>query len=75
MTVLVVCGEDDTAYGDVCTRAARSIGTNARLAFVPGAGHAAHLEQPDAFTVILRSFLAGIASRASAHGELARPDP
>ncbi len=75
MPVLVVCGEDDTAYGDVCTRAARSIGTNARLAYVPGAGHAAHLEQPDAFTAILRSFLAGIASRGGAHGEPALLDP
>ena len=63
MPVLVVCGENDTVYGAVCTRASRSIGANARLAFVPGAGHAAHLERPDAFTAIVRSFLADTTSR------------
>ena len=46
---LVAAGADDTRYADIAERTAAAIGPHARTALVPGAGHAAHLERPDAF--------------------------
>lgn len=57
MPVLVVAGERDERYAALGERLATSIGANATLALVPGAGHAAHLEQPGAFLALLRSWL------------------
>ena len=60
MPVLAVAGERDDVF---CARAdamAAAIGENAETASVPGAGHAAHLESPDAFLAILRRFLARV---------------
>ena len=54
-----VAGADDAKFsvrGGAPRRA--SIGPNATIALVPGAGHAAHLEQPDAFLAIVRPWLA-----------------
>ena len=45
--VLVVAGEDDHRYAAIAERTAGAIGPNARAALVPGAGHSAHLEQPE----------------------------
>ena len=36
-----------------------AIGPNAQMAVVPGAGHAAHSEAPDAFLALVRAFLVG----------------
>jgi 2-succinyl-6-hydroxy-2,4-cyclohexadiene-1-carboxylate synthase len=49
MPVLVVAGEMDRAYAERAHRLADSIGPNATARIIPGAGHACHLEQPEAF--------------------------
>jgi 2-succinyl-6-hydroxy-2,4-cyclohexadiene-1-carboxylate synthase len=53
MPVLLVAGEDDARFAALAGRMAEAIGPNARVALIPGAGHAAHLEQPDAFCALL----------------------
>jgi len=59
MPVLVVAGSEDDAYLGHGRRLVAGIGRTATLAVVPGAGHACHLERPDAFLGIIRPFLAG----------------
>ena len=54
---LVLAGELDGKFKVLARRLADSIGPSARTEWVPGAGHAAHLEQPDAFVTIVRRFL------------------
>jgi 2-succinyl-6-hydroxy-2,4-cyclohexadiene-1-carboxylate synthase len=58
MPVLVLAGADDAKFAALAERMAREIGGNATLALVDGAGHAAHLEQPDRFLAIVRPWLA-----------------
>lgn len=58
MPVLVIAGARDEKFAALARRMADEIGANATFALVPGAGHAAHLEQPDAFLAILRRWLA-----------------
>lgn len=58
MPVLVMAGERDAKFVGLAGRMVAAIGDNATLAVVPGAGHAAHLEQPDAFLAGLRPWLA-----------------
>ena len=58
MPVLVLAGADDAKFAALAARMATSIGANADLGLVPRSGHAAHLEQPDAFLSILRPWLA-----------------
>jgi 2-succinyl-6-hydroxy-2,4-cyclohexadiene-1-carboxylate synthase len=55
MPVLVLAGERDEKYVDVGRRTAAAVGDNARFEIVPGAGHAAHLERPDAFRSLVES--------------------
>jgi 2-succinyl-6-hydroxy-2,4-cyclohexadiene-1-carboxylate synthase len=55
---LVVAGADDEKFGALGRRIADGIGANATFEAVPGAGHSAHLEQPDAFLDVLRPWLA-----------------
>jgi len=57
MPVLVVTGERDHKFTALGRRLVEGVGANASLAVVPGAGHACHLEQPDAFVDALRAFL------------------
>ena len=57
MPVLVVAGEHDDKYAALGQRMVESIGPNATLALVPGTGHAAHLEAPEAFLGVLRGWL------------------
>jgi 2-succinyl-6-hydroxy-2,4-cyclohexadiene-1-carboxylate synthase len=64
--VLVVAGEHDAKFAAIGRRLADAIGTNATFAVVPGAGHAAHLEQPDAFVAIVRPWLAHAVSQRPA---------
>lgn len=59
--VLVLAGERDGKFKVLARRLADAIGPTAELAWVPGAGHAAHLEAPDAFLALLRPFLARLA--------------
>ncbi len=58
MPVLVVAGEQDTKFAELAERMGAEIGPNATVTLVPGAGHAAHLEQPEAFLAVLRPWLA-----------------
>ena len=57
MPVLVVAGELDTRYCALARRMAEAIGANADLEIVAGAGHACHLERPDAFLAAVTSWL------------------
>jgi len=58
MPVLVVAGELDTKFRDLGRRLATTVGSNAELVLIPGAGHACHLERTDAFCLVLSDFLA-----------------
>lgn len=55
---LVLAGEADTKFLEIGRRMAEAL-PNARLAVVPGAGHAVHLERPDAWLAHVGGFLAG----------------
>jgi len=57
MPVLVVAGADDRKFTALAERMAAEIGDNATLAVIEGAGHAAHLEQPDRFLAALQPWL------------------
>jgi 2-succinyl-6-hydroxy-2,4-cyclohexadiene-1-carboxylate synthase len=59
MPVLVIAGALDTGYVAAAHRLVESVGTNATLAVIEGAGHACHLEKPDAFLGLVAPFLAG----------------
>lgn len=58
MPVLVVAGEADTKFTVLGERLVASIGANATLALVPGAGHAPHLEDSAGFLAVVRPWLA-----------------
>jgi 2-succinyl-6-hydroxy-2,4-cyclohexadiene-1-carboxylate synthase len=58
MPVLVVAGERDTKFSRLGHQTVAAIGGHARLVLIPGAGHACHLERPDAFCSVLSEFLA-----------------
>src|SRR5581483_7463866 len=60
MPVLLMAGEHDTKFSALAFRMAAAIGDNAGISFVPGAGHAAHLERPQSVTTILARFLAAL---------------
>jgi 2-succinyl-6-hydroxy-2,4-cyclohexadiene-1-carboxylate synthase len=59
MPVLVVAGAGDDRYVAEGRRLVHSIGSNAAYAEIAGAGHACHLERPDAFLDIIGPFLDG----------------
>jgi 2-succinyl-6-hydroxy-2,4-cyclohexadiene-1-carboxylate synthase len=58
MPALLVTGELDVKYMALGGRAA-ALMPNARHAIVRGAGHAVHLEQPEAFADLVVGFLSG----------------
>jgi 2-succinyl-6-hydroxy-2,4-cyclohexadiene-1-carboxylate synthase len=58
MPVLVVAGDRDEKFTALGRRLVASIGANSTFAAVAGAGHAAHLERPEAFTAIVQRWLA-----------------
>lgn len=58
MPVLVLAGGDDAKFVALGQRMAAEVGANATFATVEGAGHAAHLEQPERFLAVLRPWLA-----------------
>lgn len=67
--LLAVAGDRDAAYAGAARRMADLV-PRGRAALVPGAGHAAHLEAPDAFTRLLLEFLdEHLVQRALAHGD------
>jgi 2-succinyl-6-hydroxy-2,4-cyclohexadiene-1-carboxylate synthase len=58
MPVLAVAGAEDTKFAALAERMVAGIGRSATLDLIEGAGHAAHLEQPDGFLRVLRAWLA-----------------
>jgi 2-succinyl-6-hydroxy-2,4-cyclohexadiene-1-carboxylate synthase len=56
--VLLLSGEHDSKFSALAFRLAAGIGGNAGISFVPGAGHAAHLERPRSVAAILNRSLA-----------------
>jgi 2-succinyl-6-hydroxy-2,4-cyclohexadiene-1-carboxylate synthase len=54
---LLVAGALDAKFAGVAARMAAAIGPAARVALVPGAGHAAHLERPAEVAALLEGFL------------------
>lgn len=59
MPVLLVAGERDSKFAEIADRMQAMIGATASLHLVPGAGHTAHLEQPEAFLRVVRDWLSG----------------
>ena len=57
--VLLMAGEDDPRYVAYAQRMQASL-PDARLEVIPAAGHAAHLERPDAVAALIARFLAGV---------------
>ncbi len=57
--MVLVAGEGDAKFVALGRRAAAAIGPGAALVLIPGAGHACHLERPEAFCEVLAPFLAG----------------
>jgi len=58
--VLLLAGEHDTKFSALAFRMATGIGDDAGITFVPGAGHAAHLERPQSVATIVTRFLAAL---------------
>jgi 2-succinyl-6-hydroxy-2,4-cyclohexadiene-1-carboxylate synthase len=58
MPVLALAGTRDIRFADIASRTAEAVGSHATVALVPGAGHAAHLEQPEGFLDHVRPWLA-----------------
>jgi 2-succinyl-6-hydroxy-2,4-cyclohexadiene-1-carboxylate synthase len=63
MPVLVIAGATDDRYQALGRRLARAV-PHGILAVIPGAGHAAHLEQPRLTAAVVDAWLAGAASHA-----------
>ena len=68
--ICLVAGERDGKFRAIGEGLAHRL-PNARLEVIPGAGHAAHLEQPTAFLRLARQWLAG--ADAASHTVDARP--
>jgi 2-succinyl-6-hydroxy-2,4-cyclohexadiene-1-carboxylate synthase len=62
--VLLMAGEHDSKFSALAFRMAAAIGDNAGVSFVPGAGHAAHLERPRSVALILSRFLSRLPATA-----------
>lgn len=60
MPTLVMAGALDTAFAAHATRMAAAIGANATLQLLPGTGHAAHLEDTEAFTAAVCRFVGDV---------------
>jgi pimeloyl-ACP methyl ester carboxylesterase len=58
MPALSVTGSDDAKFTAIAAEMVAAMGPNASAVSVPGAGHTAHLEQPDAFLDLLLPWLA-----------------
>jgi 2-succinyl-6-hydroxy-2,4-cyclohexadiene-1-carboxylate synthase len=59
MPVIVAAGERDAKFSALGERLAAAIGANALFLLVHGSGHAVPFEQPEAFSELVRSFVAG----------------
>ncbi|MGG3019284.1 2-succinyl-6-hydroxy-2,4-cyclohexadiene-1-carboxylate synthase [Geobacillus stearothermophilus] len=56
MPVLLVCGERDEKFCRIAARMHERL-PDSRFVFVPGAGHAIHVEQPGVFATIVSEFM------------------
>ena len=56
---LLVAGALDAKFAAIAREMTTAIGPAARVALVPGAGHAAHLERPAEVATLVEEFLAG----------------
>jgi 2-succinyl-6-hydroxy-2,4-cyclohexadiene-1-carboxylate synthase len=56
MPILVIAGENDARFCSLAERIAGSAGDRARVAVVPGAGHACHLARPVETAEIIERF-------------------
>ncbi len=65
--VLLVVGGEDAKFRAIAAALSAAI-RDARTTIIEGAGHAAHLEDPEAFAEALRGFLAGIDERGRGDG-------
>jgi 2-succinyl-6-hydroxy-2,4-cyclohexadiene-1-carboxylate synthase len=54
---LLVAGALDAKFAAIAGRMAAAVGPAARVALVPGAGHAAHLERPSEVAALVEEFL------------------
>jgi 2-succinyl-6-hydroxy-2,4-cyclohexadiene-1-carboxylate synthase len=72
--VLLVAGERDPKFAGLARRMAAAIGPSARVAIVPGAGHAVHLERPAELAALVEAFL-GAATDGTAGGPAPREHP
>jgi 2-succinyl-6-hydroxy-2,4-cyclohexadiene-1-carboxylate synthase len=57
MPVLLLAGEQDEKFTAIARRMATRIGPHAEIVTVPGAGHTAHLEQPERTAAALLAWL------------------
>lgn len=57
MPVLVLAGSADHKFTAIGRQMAEAIGDNARFEQIEGAGHSAHLEQPEAFVTVVAAWL------------------
>jgi aspartate dehydrogenase len=57
---LVICGEHDGVVGLALSQTIAEAIPDARLATIPGAGHAPNVESPDAFATAVRAFVDAI---------------
>ncbi|MGI8794756.1 MAG: alpha/beta fold hydrolase [Acidimicrobiales bacterium] len=60
MPVLLVVGKRDVKFCALAEKMAELIGDNATVEVVPGAGHAVHLERPEAFLAVTSPFLRAV---------------
>ena len=58
MPTLVITGDEDELTPVDESRSMAAADPGAELVIIPGAGHLANLEQPDAFNAALNAFLA-----------------
>lgn len=59
-SVLLLAGSRDDKFARIASDMAEAIGSNASVATIEGAGHAAHLEAPEATTAVVAHFLATV---------------
>lgn len=74
LPVLLVVGEEDAKFRGIA-RALEAELPDVRTRLLPEAGHAAHLEAPEAFAAVVRAFLAEVEARAIAPTEPIRGGP